>query len=622
MAGATLRPARWLRRLRRQIAVGRHQTRIARWLLTDILRFSRWGSLRVVLTELLGVLVRYGSLACSTVRPCAAGPRAGGLVPAEVPLLGGSELPVRDFFMLGVIVGVVLLSLGSLLHFLVRISALRAAEHYERFCGRRLLTLASRLPSPKAAWASRIFGREPIHVFFAYARTCGFVTRQIVLLLPSFTSLIVGSVILLLLDAATTLLLALLAAAVFLAQYPLNNLSAQASSRSERRRRDAMRLVARLLVRQRTAAVPLGEDSAVLDRLFAKRGEVRRDISLYGDRIRGGEGAQLVSRIGGGVLLAAALLLIGGEILAGERTWAEVAVYVVVARYVLKDFASAGKFMSGLSRQCSARSSAISASSARLRWPIPSRRCRPRPAGRCSCACRRWPARRGRWCSSPARSRPLLTRDRQLPLGVLIADHAAAADGVGPVAWIDAQLLVEDAPLARRISPCRPGSTRGQDRGRCGAHGAAGRRRALSGGLAAPEGGGAADAAARLADLRPQGRGRRAARRELPRRSRAPRSAGAAGGVASGLAQGLRRRPLLVLHRDLRLIGQCGESVALLVGGRASCRLAAARRRDPKPARRRWRQMGRRIETRPRAARRRGARGGLIGSATCPRAGM
>ena len=454
MAGVTAVVARWLRRARRLTALGRHQTRIGLWLLRDILRFAPGDALRVVLTEFLGIAIRYGSLGLLYVFVRALQDLQPVAIPPEVPLLGGRELPVRDFFALGVVTGVVLMSGATLLQFRVRLGALQLAEHYERFCGRRLLALASRLPSPKAAWATRIFGREPIHVFFGYARACGLVTRQIVLLLPSFVSLAVGILILLVLDAGTTLWLALLAAVVLLAQYPLNNVSAQASSRAERRRRDAMRQIARLLIQQRTAAVPLAEDSAVLDRLFAKRGEVRRDISLYGDRIRGGEGALLVSRIGGGMLLGAALLLIGGDILAGERSWAEVAVYVVVARYVLKDFAATGKFMSGLSRVFGPVERHIRfVRSAALADPEPT----PPPARAGAPLRLRVPALAGGsepLVLAPGSVAAVLTRDRLLPpLGVLLAEHATdAIDGVGPVAWIDPGLLAEDAPLAANLA--------------------------------------------------------------------------------------------------------------------------------------------------------------------------
>ena len=172
-----------MRRLRRQIVVGRHRTRIGLWLLPDILRFSRWDSLRVVLLELAG---RGGALRLARpalrLRP---GP-AGAWCRSGVPLWETVELPIRDVFMVGVLLGVLLMGLGSILQFRVRLDAVQVAEHYERFCGRGVLALASRLPSPKAGWATRMAGRESVNLFFAYSRTCGFVTRQIVMLLPSF----------------------------------------------------------------------------------------------------------------------------------------------------------------------------------------------------------------------------------------------------------------------------------------------------------------------------------------------------------------------------------------------------------------------------------------------------
>src|SRR4051812_8663827 len=162
--------ARLLRRLRRQIVVGQHRTRIGLWLLADTLRFSRWDSLRVVLTELAGIAVRYGSLGLLYVFVHA----LQRMEPVHIPLQGGIELPLRDFFTAGVLLGVLLMSVGSFLQFRVRLDAVQMAEHYERFCGRRMLALASRLPSPKAAWATRMEGRESVNLFFAYSRTCGF----------------------------------------------------------------------------------------------------------------------------------------------------------------------------------------------------------------------------------------------------------------------------------------------------------------------------------------------------------------------------------------------------------------------------------------------------------------
>jgi hypothetical protein len=440
--------ARLMRRLRRQIVVGRHRTRIGLWLLADTLRFSRWHSLRIVLTELAGIAVRYGSLGLLYVFIHA----LQRMEPVHLPLMGGIELPVREFFTIGVLAGVLLMSLGNVLQFRVRLDAVQMAEHYERFCGRRVLALASRLPSPKASWATRMAGRESVNLFFAYSRTCGFVTRQIILLLPSFAGLLVGCIILLVLDAPTTLLLALFAALVILAQYPLNNVSAQASSRARHRRRDAMRAVNRLLVRQRTASLPLHENSAILRHLFAKRSEVRRDISLHGDRLRGGEGAVLVSRIGFNLLLGAAMLMIGSGIIAGERSWAEVAVYVAVTRFVLKDFGSIGKFMTGLSRQFGPVEHyirfVVSAAMADAE-PTPAEG----PGGPVTLRARDLGGHEDRLVLEPGTVAAVVSRDRNLMPALLLLTHGEPpGQEPGPVFWVDGDLLLEDVPVTANLA--------------------------------------------------------------------------------------------------------------------------------------------------------------------------
>jgi ABC-type multidrug transport system fused ATPase/permease subunit len=580
LAGVTAVVARWLRRTRRLAALGRHQTRIGLWLLRDILRFAPGDALRVVATEFLGIAIRYGSLGLLYVFVNALQDLQPVQIPPAVPLLGGGALPLRDFFAFGVLTGVVLMSGATLLQFLVRLAALRLAEHYERFCGRRLLALASRLPSPKAAWATRIFGREPLHVFFAYARTCGFVTRQIVLLLPSFVSLLAGCAILLVLDAPTTLLLAGLAALVFLAQYPLNNLSAQASSRAERRRRDAMRQVSRLLTRQRTAAVPLTEDGAVLERLFAKEGQLRRDISLYGDRIRGGEAALLVARLGGGVLLGIAILVLGGGILTGERSWAEIAVYVTVARYVLKDFAAAGKFMSGLSRQFGPVERYIrfvrSAALADLEPPAPAR-----PEGPLRLRVPELAGAAPELALEPGSVAAVISRDPQLPLGALVAAQAEAGPGgLGPVAWIDAELLAPDAPLVANLAVPAGTDLRAVERDAL-------RLAPAQAGLAYPPGW----LLRTVAELpTPPPDWLICALKVAVAARRGASCLAAEAGSLLALPEAARRGwaelfpdgPLLVLHRDLQRVGQAGESVALLAeDGRLSgwLRLGPATRR-------------------------------------------
>ena len=251
------------------------------------------------------------------------------------------------------IVGVVLLSLGSLLHFLVRLSALRAAEHYERFCGQPPARAGQPPAEPEGGLGlAHLRSRAAACLLRLSPGAVASSPGRSSCCLPSFTSLILGSIILaLVLHAATTLLLALLAAAVFLAQYPAQQPvgPGQLALGAAAARRDAHGGAA--AGPQRTAAVPLGEDSAVLDRLFAKRGEVRRDISLYGDPASVAARGRCSSPGSAATYCSVPrCLLIAGDVLAGERSWAQVAgLCRGPAADVLKDFASASKFMSGLS---------------------------------------------------------------------------------------------------------------------------------------------------------------------------------------------------------------------------------------------------------------------------------
>ena len=57
-----------------------------------------------------------------------------------------------------------------------------------------------------------------------------------------------------------------------------------------------------------------------------------------------------MSRISGSVLLGAALILLGIDIVQGDRTWAAVATYAAAVRFALSDFVSVCKIASGLTK--------------------------------------------------------------------------------------------------------------------------------------------------------------------------------------------------------------------------------------------------------------------------------
>ena len=211
--------------------------------------------------------------------------------------------------------------------------------------------------------------------------------------------------------------------------------------------------------------------------------------------------------------------------LAGDRSWAEVAVYVVVIRYVLKDFGSVGKFMSGLSRQFGpveryirfVRSAA---------WPMPSRRCRPGRGGPLALRARHLAGGTRQLLLGPAGCHRRRDHPRPPPgrRRVLLVDHARAApDGAG-AGGLDRRRAAAGGRAARwPISPLPAGL----DPREIEADAAASPRRtirSLSARLAAPDGGAAADTAAGMADLRAQGRCRQASRRRAAWSSRATRS--------------------------------------------------------------------------------------------------
>jgi hypothetical protein len=196
----------------------------------------------------------------------------------------------------------------------------------------------------------------------------------------------------------------------------------------------------------------LREDSPILRHLYAKGGDVRRDIALQGDRLRSGEGAVLVARLGFNLLLGAALLIIGGKILSGDRGWAEVAVYVVVMRYVLKDFGAIGKFMNGVSRQFRALDYYIrfvrSASLADLEPTI-----KEWPSGPLTLRAKSLSGDEDELVLEPGRNVAVVSHDRNLRPSVLVMAHSKTPDREpAPIAWIDGVLLEEELSLAANLA--------------------------------------------------------------------------------------------------------------------------------------------------------------------------
>jgi hypothetical protein len=95
--------------------------------------------------------------------------------------------------------------------------------------------------------------------------------------------------------------------------------------------------------------MPLAPSGAILDQLF-RSGQVRANIDSFTARATEAEQAALVSRISSSLLLGAALILLGIDIVQGERTWASVAAYAAAVRFALSDFESVCKLASGVTK--------------------------------------------------------------------------------------------------------------------------------------------------------------------------------------------------------------------------------------------------------------------------------
>jgi hypothetical protein len=175
------------------------------------------------------------------------------------------------------------------------------------------------------------------------------VVRELAQLLPTFASFLAVSAALLWLDFWLTTTLAGLALLAVLAQYPANHRVASASRVLESSRRAAGHRYRALFRRLHRDPMPLTPRGAILDQLF-RSGQVRANIDSFTARATEAEQAALVSRISSSLLLGVALILLGIDIVQGERTWASVAVYAAAVRFALSDFVSVCKLASGVTK--------------------------------------------------------------------------------------------------------------------------------------------------------------------------------------------------------------------------------------------------------------------------------
>ena len=318
---------------------------VTTWLLRDFFRFLSWRSLAITLTGAASVGMKFVAAAMLHAFINALSEHDTVQLPGFPEL----SIDIREFFVAGVIAGLILMGVSTLLQVKVRLIAIAAARRYEEYCTRRLVNLASRLPHKDAGWASEVYRAEPLQVFFGYVRSAGMLARQLTRILPSLISFGLSCLVLLWLNPPTTAALAAVALIILLVQYPLNNRAARASTKNELHRREASQRLGQLFNQLRQGPLPLAHDGALLNVLFERRGPLGRDLASFSQRVDGGVLATMVSQLGVYVLLGVVLLTLGLDIIAGRQSWANVAVYVVVVQFALRDFLSVGRLLSSVS---------------------------------------------------------------------------------------------------------------------------------------------------------------------------------------------------------------------------------------------------------------------------------
>ena len=344
-AGSPVGLARTANKLRRHARRARRYASDIKWLLGDFLRQRWWQSARVVISGLLHLGTKALSVALlyAVVHALSEGiPRGLAHLPLPPPNSAA-------FLWLAVSLAFGLLVLSSWLRFDVRKRGIVLGREYEEYAARRVFALASRLPDPRAPVASQIAATEPMHLYIGYARHCGMAARQLVQLMPTLVSFVAGCFVMIWMDALTTAGLALLAIVSTLAQYPAHHRAARASHDWESSRGEAMRRIVELFSALKRAPTPIENEGPVLKRLFSQS-SVRNYIEGFNDRSICSEEASLVSRIGSHLVFCGAILLLGMDIVQGERSWAAVAAYVAVVRFALADFVQVSTLANGFTR--------------------------------------------------------------------------------------------------------------------------------------------------------------------------------------------------------------------------------------------------------------------------------
>lgn len=333
------------RKMRKHLERASEYVRTAGWLIGDFFGVARWQVVPVIACGIAHIGLKFAAMGAIYLGVHALSEDA----PVAIPGLTFVSPKSPEFIALSVGVGVAPLIGTAFFRYQVRRRVISLGRYYEERCARRIVLLASRLPDPRAGVASTIVRSGSLSRYPGYGRFCGMAVRQLTQLLPTFASFLAVSLALLWMDAGLTVTLAALAAIAVLAQYPANHRVATASKVLESTRSAAGRRYRALFRRLYYDPTPLAPDGAIVDQLF-RSGHVRDNIDSVSARAAEAEHAALVSRISSSVLLGVTLVLLGIDIVQGERTWAGVAAYAAAVRFALSDFVSVCKIASGMTK--------------------------------------------------------------------------------------------------------------------------------------------------------------------------------------------------------------------------------------------------------------------------------
>lgn len=317
------------------------------WLLGDLTRLLRWRVITIGLFGLAAVGCKF--LAAGVLYLFVDALAADQDGKATVPVLA-IEFDLQQFFVIGVVVGAILMMLSTAMQFRIRRAAMLAAASFEERAVRRVLAAASRLPHPEIVIGGEMVRRADLMAILNGARSCNMVARQAVQLTPSIISLVTSIIVLTVIDPMLTSVIMLAFLAVIILQYPMTNRSVRASDASEIDRRAAMSDVRGFVDRLRGVSAEIGYDHGSLNRLFGRGSAFQQDIRTFTRRIDGMILADLTARLGNHVVLAGLFIFIGTQILSGARDWASFAAYVAIARLAMKDFQVTAKIMGQIAR--------------------------------------------------------------------------------------------------------------------------------------------------------------------------------------------------------------------------------------------------------------------------------